>query len=111
MLTLYLSQDGERSPLTGACAFGGPFQLEDNVEYFRTNGFRFYDFSIGFNFYQNVLKPHFPALKEHLGDEKFADFVQKLYENRFSMMDMDQRAIIPFFGYDSSLHGLKDYYT
>jgi hypothetical protein len=54
---------------------------------------------MGFNFYKNVLKPHFETLKDYLDEEEFQEFTKKLHENRFSMMDMDQNALIPFFGY------------
>lgn len=54
---------------------------------------------MGFNYYQNVLKPHLPSLKQYLQDEEFLELAENLDRHKFSMMDMDQNAIIPFLGY------------
>ena len=51
MLSLYLINEGDKSPLSGALNYGMPYNIEDNVEYFRYNGHRFYDFGMGFNLY------------------------------------------------------------
>ena len=86
---LYLVKEGEKSPLNGACGFGTPYALGQNVEFFRKTGFHSYDFTMGFNYYWNVLRTHFNSLQKYLDPEVFDDFTRKLYENRFSMMDMD----------------------
>jgi hypothetical protein len=54
---------------------------------------------MGFNYYQNVLKPHLPSLKQYLQEEEFLELAENLERHKFSMMDMDQNAIIPFLGY------------
>lgn len=62
MLTLYLENEGDRSPLKGACCFGAPYDLKENVPFFKKNGFKFYDFAMGYNYYLNVLSKHLPVL-------------------------------------------------
>jgi hypothetical protein len=104
-----LANEGEKCPLKGACSFGAPYCLQDNIPHFKNNAFHFYDFSMGFNFYQNVIKPQFPILKSFIEEEKFEQFRKNLFDNRYSMMDMDARALIPFFGY-SGPNALDDYY-
>lgn len=89
LLTNYLQTEGERSPLSGACSFGSPYNLRDNVPFFKKNGFRFYDFSMGHFYYKSVLVPKYEELKAHVEKEKLEIFYQRLHENRFSMMDMD----------------------
>ena len=74
MLTLYLANEGEQCPLQGVFAFCAQFNLQDNVSFFKNNALKFYDTIMGFNFYANVVKPHFPQLREHLGEEKFEEF-------------------------------------
>lgn len=51
ILGLYLVKEGEKSPLNGVCGFGTPYALGQNVEFFRNTGFRFYDLTMGFNYY------------------------------------------------------------
>ncbi len=63
MLSLYLTKEGEHCPLNGVCGFGAPFDLRENVQFFKTNAFHFYDTLLGFNYYQKALKPHLPSLK------------------------------------------------
>ena len=89
ILGLYLVNEGEKSPLDGACAFGTPYALGPNVEFFRTSGFHLYDFSMGFNYYWNVLRNHFEKLETFLEPDYFEHFKNRLHVNRFSMMDMD----------------------
>lgn len=108
MLLNYIQYEGDKCPLKGVCSFGAPYNLKENVSFFKSNGFRFYDFSLGYYFYKNVLVPHLPVIKKHVKDEdRFYEFERRLHENRFSMMDMDQNAIIPFFGFANNP---DDYY-
>lgn len=51
MLSLYLTKEGENSPLNGACGLGTPFDLKENVKFFKNNAFRLYDSLMGFNYY------------------------------------------------------------
>lgn len=51
LLALYLENEGDRSPLKGACAFAPFYCQEENIPFFKSSAMRFYDFSIGFNFY------------------------------------------------------------
>jgi predicted alpha/beta-fold hydrolase len=60
LLGSYLAQAGDKSPLKGACCFGTPYCLQENVPFFKTNGFKFYDFSMGYFFYKSVLNPAIP---------------------------------------------------
>ncbi len=55
------------------------------------------------------MKPQFPSLKQYLQEEEFEEFTLNLARHKFSMMDMDQNAIIPFLGYKGKGR-LNDYY-
>lgn len=58
MVALYLSKVGNKTPLNGAVLYVIPFNLRDNVGFFRKNFFKFYDFMMGFN-YHLILKGKF----------------------------------------------------
>ena len=58
MVALYLAKVGNKTPLNGAVLYVIPFNLRDNVGFFRKNFFRFYDFMMGFN-YHLILKGKF----------------------------------------------------
>lgn len=55
MLTLYLCNEGEKSPLNGAISYGIPYYIKNNVTFFRKNAFKFFDFSMGIIYYM-ILK-------------------------------------------------------
>lgn len=65
---------------------------------------------MGYFYYMTALKPHLPTIKQYIDEDEFEAFETNLNLNRFSMMDMDQRAIIPYFGYKGP-HGLNEYYS
>ena len=65
MLSLYLINDGDKSPLSAALNYGMPYNLEDNVEFFRYNGNRFYDFAMGYNLYL-IMKTKIEELRKYM---------------------------------------------
>lgn len=64
---------------------------------------------MGHFYYKSALEPKLQELSPYVEPERLEEFQRRLYEHRFSMMDMDQNAIIPFFGYKGT-HGLNEYY-
>lgn len=96
MLALYLSKVGSNSPLSGAAIYVMPFNFRDNVQFFRRNFFKFYDLVMGYNFH-NVLKQKFTDFKKLLNEEEYTNFVERVMENKSSLMDIDINVMIPSF--------------
>ena len=98
MLTRYLIESGEKCILAGALPYGLFFNIQENVPYFKQNGFYLYDLLIGFNFYLS-LKAKGQDFKNLLGEKQATKILQSFRENKFSLMDMSEKALAPFFGY------------
>lgn len=105
MLTRYLIESGDKCVLAGALPYGLFFNIQENVPYFKQNGFYLYDLLIGFNFYLS-LKAKGQDFKNLLGEKQATKILQSFRENKFSLMDMSEKALAPFFGYCD----LKRYY-
>jgi predicted alpha/beta-fold hydrolase len=88
MLTLYLINEGDKSPLSGALTYGIPFNLKDNVEYFRNTAFKFYDRAMGFNIYL-IFKSKIDELRKYCDPVKINKFVESLDRSKGSLMDID----------------------
>jgi predicted alpha/beta-fold hydrolase len=73
MLTLYLINEGTKSPLKGSLGWGTPFSMRDNVPFFKSNGMKFYDFSMGYNFYL-ILKSKIAELVSFRSKEELIEF-------------------------------------
>lgn len=68
MLTLYLVNESENCPLKGAMPYGLPYNLKDNVPFFKKNAFRFYDFIMGFNFFM-IMKSKLSEIKAFMTED------------------------------------------
>ena len=55
MLTKYLFMSGDKCVLSGALPYALFYEVEANVPFFKSSGGKFYDFALGYNYY-NVLK-------------------------------------------------------
>ena len=106
MLTKYLFKSGDKCVLSGALNYGVFYEVEANVPFFKRSGWKFYDFALGYNYY-NVLKAQEEELRDLFGNEKYLEFMSRVYENRFSLMDISEKAMCPLFGYNS----VPEYYA
>ena len=88
MLALYLIREGDKSPLKGAVCYGLPYNLKDNVPFFKNNGHKFYNTIMGLNVYL-ILKSKLPELKELLSQDEYLTLLSRLESNNFNMMDLD----------------------
>lgn len=71
MLSLYLCQEGKNSPLSGAISYCMPFNLKNNVPFFKKNLFGFFDFAMGFIFSMVLKYELLPELKNHIEPEQY----------------------------------------
>lgn len=54
MLSLYMIKEQNKCPLSGAVIYGMPFNLKENVSFFKASTMKIFDFLLGFNFYMIV---------------------------------------------------------
>lgn len=83
-----------------------PFNLRDNVGFFRKNFFKFYDFMMGFNFHL-ILKGKFDDFQKLMTPEEFELYQARVMANKYSLMDIDERVMIPSFSHYKSM---EEYY-
>ena len=105
MVALYLSKVGNKTPLNGAVLYVIPFNLRDNVGFFRKNFFKFYDFMMGFN-YHLILKGKFDDFQKVMKEEDFEIYKERVMANKYSLMDIDINVMIPSFKFKS----MEEYY-
>jgi len=101
MLTKYLFKSGDKCVLNGALPYSLFYEVEANVPFFKSSGWKLYDFALGYNYY-NVLKGQVEEMRALFGAEKCEKFMTIVYENRFSLMDISEKAMCPLFGYKSA---------
>lgn len=106
MLAKYLTRVGHDTPLSAATIYVMPFNLRDNVGFFRKNFFKFYDFMMGFNFHL-ILKAKFDDLQKVMTPEEFDIYKERVMANKYSLMDIDERVMIPSF---SHYKNMDEYY-
>ena len=102
MLTLYLVNEGSKTPLKGALSYGLPFNLEDNVPFFKRNLYKFYDFSMGYNFFL-VIQSKLDEVRGYMAETEYNELTLKLFESRKSLMEIDIKCMIPSFEEYSSI--------
>jgi predicted alpha/beta-fold hydrolase len=51
MLSLYMIKEQDKTPLNGAIIYGMPYNLKDNVDFFKASCMKLFDLLMGFNFY------------------------------------------------------------
>lgn len=101
MLTLYLINEGEKSVLSGAMPYGLPYDMKDNVPFFRKNAFSIYDKLMGINLYM-IIKSKLPELRTFFNNEnidEYNELVSNLERYKFSLMDLDSKVFIPLHGF------------
>ncbi|CDW77448.1 embryogenesis-associated protein emb8-like [Stylonychia lemnae] len=106
-LSSYLIHEGQNSVLDGAITYGQPFNLKDNVEFFKKNCFKFFDFGMGFIYSLVLQHDIMPDLKNYISQEQYNQMQENIKKHRCSLMDLDQNVLIPYVGYKD----LNEYYN
>ena len=57
--------------------YGLPYNLKDNVPFFKRNAYRFYDVIMGFNFYL-IMRSKLSQIRPYMKEELYNEFVMKL---------------------------------
>ena len=107
ILANYLTKVGTHTPLSAAVIYVMPFNLRDNIPFFRRNFFKFYDTVMGYNFHC-LLKSKFSDFKKVMTEEQFNTYVQRVMANKSSLMDIDVNVMIASF--DEYKDNLELYY-
>jgi predicted alpha/beta-fold hydrolase len=105
MLARYVISTGERCVLKGVLLYGLFINIKDNVSFFRRAALKLYDKLVGFNYYL-ILKAHENEFYQHLGDERARALMQAFAQYKWSLMDISEKVLAPFFGYET----LDSYY-
>ncbi len=78
MLTKYLMNSGDKCILSGALPYSVFYDIEANVPFFKSSGWKFYDFAMGYN-YCKVLKRQEEELRDIFGNEKYLEFISRVH--------------------------------
>jgi predicted alpha/beta-fold hydrolase len=77
MLTKYLIKSGDKCVLSGAIPYSVFYDGESNVTFFKSSGWKFYDFAMGHNYFK-VLKRKEEEIRDLFGNEKYQEFISKV---------------------------------